>query len=83
MFAKADVLGDGVVDAEEARVAREALRRELLGARCICGERVSCFTLHVGMDGVLSEAEYGRAYLPCLLSGLSGECRAVVCALVR
>lgn len=60
-------------------VARSVVVQRLMLHRCIPYHTEACYGMHVGADGVLSAVEHARAFVFCLLSGLSHECRAVVC----
>ena len=92
MFSAADTNGDRLLNLTEADALRVSVRDALMAHRCLLiGHDVcmphrcrtfgsdSCYAMHVGSDGVLSESELTAGFVPCLLTGLSPRCRAVIC----
>ena len=80
-FAVADRDGDGMLCMCEALAAAENIRRRLLLVRCIVESNVArtCFGRFAGIDQMIDAHEHAHTFVPCLMSGLSDRCRAVIC----
>jgi len=80
LFGASDRDGNGRLSKVEAVVSAAAITSALVEARCIASVAASvCFGRHVGQDMAIDQAEYTKVFVPCLLSGLSDKCHAVVC----
>jgi len=79
LFNSSDLNRDGFLGRAEAEAVRESVRKVLLQHRCVVASGRACYGKHADVDGLVSESEHARSFVPCLLSGLSAACRALVC----